>query len=185
MKENPLRTAPRQLVPGLPQPPSPPRLPSWRSPAPVPPAVLKRFGRSPCHPKGSALPPGAHAKGSRKISPRINSPALLGIQLSHRFDMRAKVGRYRRERRPKERERSAQAWTARLSLVSSFRPSLSCGLRRGRPTYPLFSSPFQHLSISAFQIFSFYLTPSLKLAKRRPRGKPLVLGEIHDLLPSI
>jgi len=38
--------------------------------------------------KGGALPPGAHAKGKRKISPSVDSPASLGIQLSPRFDMR-------------------------------------------------------------------------------------------------
>ena len=45
---------------------------------------------------------------------------------------------------------------------------------------PLFSS---HFGVSAFKIFSFYLTPSLELAKRQLRGKPLVRGETHDLLP--
>ena len=88
------------------------------------------------------------------------------------------VGRYRRERRPKERERSAQVWTVRLSLVSSFLPPLSCGLWRGRLTCPLFSS---HLRFSESQLFSFY--HKFPLAKRQPRGKPLVRGEIHDLLP--
>jgi len=44
------------------------------------------------------------------------------------------VGRYRRERLPKERERSAQAWPVRLPLASSFFLALAGGLRRGRPT---------------------------------------------------
>ena len=60
------------------------------------------------------------------------------------------VARYRRERTPKERERSAQAGPVRLSLASSFRPALTCGLRRGRATCPLFSSPFQRFRFSAF-----------------------------------
>jgi hypothetical protein len=38
--------------------------------------------------KGSALPPGAQAKGLRKVNPSAARPALLGIQLSPRFDMR-------------------------------------------------------------------------------------------------
>jgi hypothetical protein len=46
-----------------------------------------------------------------------------------------KVGRYRRERLPKERERSAQAWSVRLPLASSLLPALAGGLRRGRPTF--------------------------------------------------
>jgi len=36
---------------------------------------------------------------------------------------------------PKDRERSAQAASARLSLASSFLTPLSCGLRRGRATF--------------------------------------------------
>ena len=89
----------------------------------------------------------AQAKGTRKISPRVACPAILGIQLSHRFDMRP------------------AAWPPYL-------PSL------------LFSiSVFQYFSISAFQHFSFYQKSTL--AKRQPRRKPLGLGEIHDLLPSV
>ncbi|MEX1116867.1 MAG: hypothetical protein WEB53_16590, partial [Akkermansiaceae bacterium] len=38
--------------------------------------------------KGSVLPPGVQAKGLRKVSPSAARPALLGIQLSPRFDMR-------------------------------------------------------------------------------------------------
>ena len=96
--------------------------------------------------KGSALPPEAHAKGTRKTSPSAARPALLraallGIQLSPRFDMRPAVG-------------------------PRYLPSL------------LFL-------FSAFQLFSFCLTPPLELAKRQPQRKPLVLGEIHDFLPDI
>lgn len=37
---------------------------------------------------GGALPPGAHANGAQKLSPRGDHPALLGIQLSHLIAMR-------------------------------------------------------------------------------------------------
>jgi len=45
-------------------------------------------GRSPICPQGSALPPGTHAIGTRKGSPSVDRPALIGIQLSPPFDMR-------------------------------------------------------------------------------------------------
>jgi len=49
-----------------------------------------------------------------------------------------------------------------------------------RPPYlPSLLFPF-----SAFQHFSFYPSPFLELAKRQPRGKPLVRGKIHGVLPK-
>jgi hypothetical protein len=62
---------------------------------------------------------------------------------------------------PKERERSAQVWTVRLFLASSFRPALTCGLRRARATCPLFSS---HLSISASQHLSISASQHLSIS---------------------
>jgi hypothetical protein len=82
--------------------------------------------------EGGAAPPGQHAKGKRKPSPRDDSPAFLGhlfpISLTalsararHLFD--TKVALHRRGSTPKEGESPAQEMTARLSLVASF-PSL-------------------------------------------------------------
>jgi hypothetical protein len=106
-----------------------------------------------------------------------------------------KVGRYRRERLPMGSERNAQAEPCRLPSASSFHPSLSCGLRRGRATSagtPRRPLQFQRLSFSGFQLLPtelrilprLLIEPALELAERKPRGKPLVARESHDLLPS-
>jgi hypothetical protein len=123
--------------------------------------------------QGGALPPGAHANGLRKDRPSRDLPASLGIQLSPPLSCGlrrgratwsfSKVARYRRERMPMDRERTAQAVTFRLPLASSFLPSLSCGLRRGRATFagkPPARRPL-NFSISASRNFSFYL-PGLR-----------------------
>ena len=66
----------------------------------------------------------------------------LAKKIGARAGRSPKVARYRRERAPKERERKAQAQPYRSSLVFSFLPTLSCGLRRSRAT---FLSPCQCL----------------------------------------
>lgn len=109
--------------------------------------------------------------------PRV--PESLGRETPHppagnHSPVVQKVARYRRERSPKERERSDHAWAVRLSLASSFRTALTCGLRRGRATLPrpqirILPHVFLILFISAFQPFRFSAFTS-RLPLNLPNG---------------
>ena len=185
----------------------------------------------------------AHAKGTRKISPSVDSLALLGIQLSPRFDRRptarppylspllfssqhlsisafqhfsisafqhlsfyltpcqttavrethspiragnGKILNRRSQRKLRGFARFCRrAWHVKAWLFdpSIWPPPFAPVQKSSSPTTTAIPHPpaRSSLPISAFQHFSFY--QKSPLAKRQPRGKPLVRDEIHDLLP--
>jgi len=94
----------------------------------------------------------AQAKGTRKISPRVACPAILGIQLSHRFDMRP------------------AAWPPYLpSLLFSISvfQHFSISAFTKNPPLPNDSLEGNHSALVKFTIFSQVSSPRFSASGRR------------------
>jgi hypothetical protein len=96
----------------------------------------------------------------------IANAAMFPSEISNLPGQISKVARYRRERMPKGCERPAQAQPGSRFLASSFLHPLTCDLRRGRATCPIW-----HLT-SAKNIGSSKSSGTTRNADRNRRNHP-------------
>ncbi len=158
------KTAPRPPVLGLPPPLARPRFPTRLSPAPVPPAVLKRFDRSRTR-RSQRL----GRLGSRRWHagcPVPAGPVPLLIKPPQRAEELGADGIHLGLLDPVFQLSEIPATHTRTPLIRGLRQPLQPRLQ--------------------FRVLPcFLIKPPPELAKRQPRRKPLILGEINDLLPSV